>query len=203
MKLCSLSLSVLLALPPTMAGAQTPATAPQAEAPAVPRPRMNIAVVSGEGAINNVRLRQGSELVVQVRDGNRRALPGAKVTFTLPENGPSGHFAGNKRTYETTTASDGRAAARFTPDDVTGTMNVAVAAEAAGETASASITQFNMYVPKQGGGAGKWVAIVGLLGAAAAGGAVVALRSDSKAPGTPAGPPIGVTPGSGTVGAPR
>src|SRR5690349_1920211 len=112
-KLCSFFLSVLLAFP-LRAQVQEPA---QAQTLPVPQPRMNIVVVSGEAAINNVRLRQGNEVVVQVRDGNRRPLSGAKVQFKLPESGATGHFPDGHRVYGTITDDGGRASARFTPDD--------------------------------------------------------------------------------------
>jgi hypothetical protein len=164
---------------------------------------MNIVVVEGEGAINNVRLRTANDLIVQVRDGNRRPIAGAKVTFTLPETGPSGRFPNGTRITEAATDDQGRAIARFKPDDVTGTMTIQVAAAHGDETATATVTQFNMYVPGSGGGAGKWAAIIGIVGAAAAGGVVAALRGRNGETARPAPTPIGITPGSGVVGTPR
>jgi hypothetical protein len=192
MKLCSFLLSVLLALPL------------RAQTPEVPLPRMNVVVVSGEGAINNVRLRQGNDVVVQVRDGNRRPLSGAKVVFRLPETGPTAHFPDRSRVHEMATDGGGRAAVRVTPDDVTGTVPIEITAEHGTETASATVTQFNMYVPQaKSGGRGKWAALVVVIGAAAAGGAVAALQTDNRP--AVAAPPaaIGITTGPGTVGPPR
>ncbi len=85
--LVSLSLSFLLAVP------DVARAAPQAPAPA----KLNIVIVEGEGAINNIRQRTAREPIVQVEDENHRPVAGAAVLFLLPENGPGGTFANGAR----------------------------------------------------------------------------------------------------------
>ena len=86
--LVSLGLSFLLAVP------DVARAAPQAPAPA----KLNIVIVEGEGAINNIRQRTAREPIVQVEDENRRPVAGAAVLFLLPEDGPGGRPSRNTRT---------------------------------------------------------------------------------------------------------
>ena len=172
----------------------------------VPRPQMNILVLEGDGAINNVSKREPRDLVVQVRDGNRNPLPNAAVTFTLPAQGPSGEFFNKARILTTTADDQGRAVAKgMRPNLLPGKLEIHVNASQDGETARATVTQFNMIVQSSKGGSGKWVVLLAIAGAAAAGGAVAVTRkggsSNSAAPAPPA--MITITPGTGTVGVPQ
>lgn len=170
--------------------------------PEAPRPRMNIAVVQGEGTINNVRERKTTNVVVIVRDGNRRPLPQASVTFSLPTEGASAKFPNGAATLTVESDKDGYATASgIVPNTVPGPYRIAIEAKHGEETVTATMTQFNMAVESRGG-SGKWVALVAVVGAAAAGGVVALTRNGSTATATPA-TPIGITPGSGTVGPPR
>lgn len=176
----------------------------QVPQPSVPRPAMNILVLEGEGAINNVRQRQGRDIVVQVRDGNRRPLPGAVVVFTLPNEGASATFVDGSRISTVVADNQGRAAVRaIKPNTVPGRIEILVNASLEGQTARATVTQFNMSVaqPKSNG---KWIALGIIAGAAAAGGAVAITRRNqtSAAPPVPS-TPISITAGTGTVGPPR
>src|SRR5439155_16676561 len=131
-----------------------------AEAEAVPRPRMNILVLEGEGSINNIRRPQGRDIAVQVRDGNRRPLAGAVVVFTLPEQGPGGHFLNGSKILTMTADEQGRAVARsLKTNNVPGKFEIRVNASRGEEKASVTVTQFNMLVPKEHGGSGKWIAL--------------------------------------------
>jgi hypothetical protein len=171
----------------------------------VPRPKMNIVVIEGEGAINNVSKRESRDLVVQVRDGNRNPITKAAVTFTLPAQGPSGEFFNKARILTTTTDDEGRAVAKgLRPNPLPGKIEVHVNASHQGESARATITQFNMTVKGDKGGSGKWLALLAIAGAAAAGGAVAVTRKGDSSPSSAAAPPlITLTPGAGTVGPPR
>src|SRR5512138_1607706 len=71
-------------------------------------PMLNLVVVEGEGAINNIRQRTAREPVVQVQDENRRPVAGAVVTFTLPGRGASGVFANGSQTVTVTTDQQGQ-----------------------------------------------------------------------------------------------
>jgi hypothetical protein len=178
----------------------------QAQAIPVPAPKMNVVVVEGEAAIHNLREKKVSEVVVLVRDGNRNPIPKASVTFTLPAEGPSGTFSNGTTTVNTTTNNDGYAFARgIRPNSLTGPFRIQVEAQRHEEKATATITQFNMSVDSSSkGGSGKWIVVFSAVGAAAAGGAVFALRNGSSSVQPTAPPaPIGIAPGAGTVGPPR
>jgi hypothetical protein len=66
--------------------------------PASGQQALNIIVVEGEGAINNVRQRTAREPIVQVEDENHRPVAGAVVVFTLPSQCAGGAFAGGAQT---------------------------------------------------------------------------------------------------------
>jgi hypothetical protein len=168
--------------------------------------KLNVIIVEGQGAINNVRQRTTHDIVVQVEDQRQQPIPGASVAFTLPSQGPSGSFVNNEKTLVVTTDGEGKAVARgLKPNNVAGKFEVRVTASFQGQSANAVITQFNMAVqnPKSTGNA-KWIAILAIVGAAGAGGAIAATRGSKSA--TPAqsvtSGPIGITAGTGTVGAP-
>src|SRR3979409_61337 len=77
-----------------------------------PAPRLNIIVVEGEGAINNVKQRTSRETIVQVEDENHKPVAGAAVAFALPSQGAGGTFAGVGQNFSTITDAQGRAVAR-------------------------------------------------------------------------------------------
>lgn len=171
--------------------------------------KLNITVVEGEGAINNIRQRTARDIIVQVDDENRRPVAGASVVFTLPSQGAGGTLAGGHSTYTATTDSQGRAVARgFRPNSVAGKMEIRVNASAAGRTGRATITQFNMTVDSGGeprkSGSRKLIAILAIGAAAAAGGAIAATRGGSSgAAAAPTVPVITLVPGTGTLGPPQ
>jgi len=172
----------------------------------VPTPKMNVVVVEGEATIHDVRQRKASDLVVLVRDGNRKPIPGASVRFTLPAEGASATFSDGSRTLVIPTNNEGYAAARnLRPNNTPGQYAIQVEARHDGQTATVNVTHFNMTVERPKGGSSKWVVVLGIVGAVAAGGTVAALRnSNGNSPPAAAPPaPIGITPGTGTVGPPR
>jgi len=172
----------------------------------VPTPQMNVVVVEGEAAIHDVRQRKATDLVVIVRDGNRKPIAGASVRFILPAEGASATFSDGSRALAITTNSNGHAIARnLRPNSIPGRYTIQVEAQHEGQTSSASVTHFNMTVERSKGGSGKWVTILGIVGAAAAGGTVAALRSSNgnSQPAAAPSTPISITPGTGTVGPPR
>ena len=173
---------------------------------------LNLVVVEGEGAINNIRQRTAREPIVQVQDENRRPVAGAIVTFTLPGRGPSGVFANGSQTLTVTTDQQGQAVARgLRPNNVQGDMQIRVNASHRGQTASTTITQTNAMVAgaaagaAAGGVSAKLIAILAVVGAAAAGGAVYATQRGNG--GTPTSPPVATTTtvsaAAGQVGPPR
>lgn len=180
-------------------------------------PKLNIVVIEGEGAINNIRQRTARAPIVQVEDENHRPVAGAAVVFMLPQRGASGVFTNGSRTLTVMTDSQGRAAASgIKPSGSPGQMQINVTASHQGQSASAVITQTNALAAAgtaagaaAGGVVAKSLAVkvliaIGIAGAAAATGAVVATRGgDSTSSTATVRPPVSVSPGTGTVGAPR
>jgi len=175
---------------------------------------LNLVVVEGEGAINNIRQRTAREPIVQVQDENHRPVAGAVVTFTLPGHGASGVFANGSQTMTVTTDQQGQAIARgLQPNSVKGQVQIRVNANYRGQTATATITQTNAVVAGAAAGAAagggiftaKVIAILAVVGAAAAGGAAYAVTHNSSSSANPAVviPPTTVSAGSGQVGPPR
>jgi hypothetical protein len=171
-----------------------------------PQPRLNIVIVEGEGAINNVKQRVNREPIVQVEDENHKPIAGAAVVFFLPNQGPSGFFANGSKSLTVTTNADGRAtASTITRNNLSGQMVIRVTAAFAGQTATASITQTNVASVAPGlSPTAKLLLILGIAGAGAAVGIVVATRggSSSSSSATPVTPPITITAGTPTVGVP-
>src|SRR5216684_520652 len=73
---------------------------------------LQIVIVEGEGAINNVKQRVNREPIVQVEDENHKPVAGAAVIFFLPNQGPGGTFPGGSTSLTTTTNEQGRSVAR-------------------------------------------------------------------------------------------
>ena len=171
-------------------------------------PRLNIVIVEGEGAINNIKQRTAREPIVQVEDENHKPVAGAAVAFTLPSQGASGTFAGGSQNLTSITNAQGRAVARgFRPNNVEGKYQIRVTASKDGQTASADMTQTNAVVAgaaAAGAGiSGKLLAILIVAGAAAAGGgAYAATRGGGNNNGTTIVPTT-ISAGTGTVGPPR
>ena len=168
---------------------------------------LNLVIVEGEGAINNIRQRTAREPIVQVEDENHKPIAGAAVVFLLPDQGASGVFANGSHMLTVTTDSQGRAVAHgFRPNGVQGKLQMRVSASYQGQTASATISQTNAVAATAGAAAGagisaKLIAIIAIAGAAVAGGVVAATRNGGSS--TPPATPTTITPGTGTVGAPH
>jgi hypothetical protein len=171
---------------------------------------LNIVVVEGEGAINNVRQHTARETIVQVEDENHKPVVGAVVTFTLPSQGAGGTFANGAQTLTVMTNAQGRAIATgLRLNRIGGNWAMRVNASYSGHTAIASIPEVNA-VAAAGAGAAAGAAIstkvliivAAVAGAAAAGGAVAATRGSSNN-GNSAAAPTTISLGGSTVGAPR
>jgi hypothetical protein len=173
---------------------------------------LNILVVQGEGAINNIRQRTARQTIVRVEDENHRPVSGAAVVFSLPSQGAGGTFAGGAQTLTVMSTKEGIAVAKgFRPNQLAGQFQMHVNASFAGQTATATIAQTNAVAAvAAGAGAGaaaavstKLIVIVAVAaGAAAAGGAVAATRSGGGGSSTTSTPTV-ISPGTGTVGAPH
>ena len=172
-------------------------------------PVLNIVVVEGEGAINNIRQRTAREPIVEVQDENHRPVAGAAVVFSLPTQGAGGQFAGGAHSLTVITDAQGRAVARgLQPNGIKGQFQIHVNASINGRTGSTNITQTNAVGGGAGAGAsggmsGKLIAILAVVGAAAvAGGVYAATHSGGGNNTSTITSPTTITPGTGTVGAP-
>jgi hypothetical protein len=173
-------------------------------------PLLNLVVVEGDGAVNNIRQRTAREPVVQVEDENHKPVAGAVVVFMLPSNGAGGTFANGAKTLTMTTDSKGQAVGRgLKPNGVKGQYQIRVNASHNGQTASVSITQTNAILSATGTTAsssaisGKLIAVLAVVGAAAAGGAYYATHNGGGTNPVPAVPGTTIAAGTGTVGPPR
>lgn len=193
-------LLLILAVAPVL-GAQTAVSAaPQ---------NLVINILSGEGALNDIRQRTAREPIVQVEDENHKPVAGAAVLFLLPDSGPGGTFADGSRAFHTVTGADGRASAHgLRPNNDAGSWNLVVQASFAGATATATIHEQNVSGTASGSSssvAGTTVhathilstkGLLILLGSAAAAGTVAGILV------TRGGNSTTITPGTPTVGAP-
>ena len=197
LKTIAIALSVVSALP--SAYSQTIPTA------------LNLVVLEGEGAVNNIRLRVAREPVVQVEDENHKPVVGATVVFTLPTEGATGDFNGRK-SLTISTDTKGQATAKgLKMNPVPGKVPIHITASYRGLTASTVINAISVVPPggkagtASGGGHGTLIAVLIAVGAAAGGGGAYLISHQNKSttpttPTTPTGPtPIGITPGTGTI----
>jgi hypothetical protein len=171
-----------------------------------PAHKLNLVIVEGEGAINNIRQRTAREPIVQVEDENHKPVAGAAVLFLLPERGAGGTFANGSHSLSVVTDAQGRATAHgIQVNHVKGQFQMQVTATLGGLTATAVITQTIAASSGSGsttsaGISGKVIAIVAIAAAAAAGGAYYATHhggnNNSSAATT-------ITAGAGTVGPPK
>jgi hypothetical protein len=167
-------------------------------APGPAQARLNIVVVGGESAINNIKGRV-NEPIVQVEDENHRPIAGAAVVFFLPSRGPSGNFPDGSKTLTVSTDAQGRAvAAGIHRNNVSGQMQIRVTASYAGQTVSVVINQTNVAA----GGGGLSTTAKVLIGIAVAGGAaagaVLATRGGSSSSSSSSAAPSGISITAGT-----
>jgi hypothetical protein len=170
--------------------------------------KLNIEIVEGEGAVNNIRQRMAREPMVQVTDENRKPVAGAAVIFLLPNQGAGGAFANGAKSFSTITDTNGNAVARgMQANRLSGNYQVNVTASHQGQKASTSINMVNAAVAGTVAGISlvKLLLILGAVGGAAAAGAVVATNGGNNNGGSAPGarPPTTVSPGTPTVGVPK
>ena len=192
----SIGLVCLLAFPGAM-----PIRAAQAQ----PVAKLNIVILEGEGAINNMRQRTAREPIVQVEDENHRPVAGAVVLFSLPDRGASGVFANGQSSMAVTTDAQGRAVATgLRPNNVAGKLQIRVDASYQGQRANTTITQTNAPgVAAAGGVSAKTIGILLAVAGGAAGGAIAATRRGKSAAPAPAPPTTSIAAGTPSVVPPR
>ncbi len=149
---------------------------------------LQIKVVEGEGAVHLPGVRSLRPLTIEVTDETGRPVPGAPVSFHLPEDGPGGTFANGLRTEIVITDAHGRATLRgILANRVGGRFQVRILVSK--EQARAGTVSFQ-YVAESKVAASstaptanhkKWIAI-GLGVASGAIAALVASRGSSSLP---------------------
>jgi hypothetical protein len=208
-------------LPPTVAPVLRKLFDPQ-DAGASGSDYLTVTVVSGEGVINTIGQGSSRPIVIRVQDAKGVPVEDAVVTFFLPSDGPGGTFSNGTRNVSTTTDNLGRAsAAGFTPNTVTGDLEIKVTVALHGIVAHAIVHQTNSSavqaapgdVPARGAtpsGAAKkkspntmLLVLVGV-GAAAAVGVAVAMKGGSS-PSNNSTPEatvttVGISIGTGSLG---
>jgi hypothetical protein len=176
--------------------------------------KLNLIVVEGDGAINNIRQRTAREPIIQVEDQNHKPVAGAAVVFSLPSQGAGGSFAGGAHSLTVVTDNQGRAIAHgLRPNNVQGQFQIHVNASSGGQTAVTTISQTNTLIAAAAGTAVatgisvKLIVVLAVVGAAATGGALYATGviggggGNNAASATPS--LVTISPGTGIVGPPR
>lgn len=160
--------------------------------------KLNIVVISGDGAINNIKSRTARETIVEVRDENNKPVAGASVVFLLPDSGPGLVSSNGSRMLTSMTDANGRAAARgLKPNGQSGRFNLQVRANYQQSFGQLAIAQTNM-VAAGAAISGLTVALIAVGAAAAAGTAYAVTRDNGPGRAT-----VGVNPGTPSAGAPR
>jgi hypothetical protein len=177
---------------------------PGLDAQAPPPAQLQITILDGEGALNNIKQQTAREPIVQVQDENHRPVAGALVIFSLPGSGPSGTFAGGSTLYNGVTDANGQVTATgLTPNKIAGKYQIQVDAKYHGLTAHASMNQTNFVGSASQATTAPAAAhafpvkIVLIVGAIAAGAAIAVAVSQSGG-----SKPATITTGTTTVGAP-
>jgi hypothetical protein len=154
---------------------------------------LHLVILEGDGAINNIRAPRGKEPVVRVEGAGSRAVAGAVVTFLLPASGGGAGAA----------FADGEAVARgLHANRIAGSFQIRVSASEGGRTATATISQTNVDPGTRA--SSHRIALLAILGGAAAGGAALAFRG-GKGKATAAAAPSNtvVAPGVPVFGGPE
>jgi hypothetical protein len=164
---------------------------------------LHVVVLEGDGAINNIRSTRGKDPVVRVEDANNRGVPGAVVTFLVPASGAGAYFGDGGSSLTLTTDDRGEAVARrLHANRIAGTFQIRVTASRSGQTASASINQTNVDPGTHT--SSRTIALLAIIGGAAAGGAAVAFRGKAKsAPAISSPAATIVVPGTPAIGGPN
>lgn len=111
----------------------------------VPPKSLQIVILDGEGALNNIKLRTAHEPIVQVQDENHKPVAGALVLFLLPNSGPGGTFVNGTTNLSVTTDAEGKALARgLMTNKITGPFQIQVRVKYNDLTAQAVINQENI-----------------------------------------------------------
>jgi hypothetical protein len=145
---------------------------------------LKIVVIAGEGAVNIIQQKTAVAPIIEVRDRNNLPVSGVSVTFTVSGSGAT--FKSGSTLTSVTNAAGQATAAGLTPI-AAGAVLINVTAALQGQMATAAITQTNFATAAQAaaaagtaaaGGGGISGLTIGIIGAAVAGGAVVATQTE-------------------------
>src|SRR5438874_2446944 len=120
---------------------------------------LQINIVEGEGAFNDIKKGVAHAPVVEVKDESGRPVENAKVVFQLPEMGASGSFLDGSKTFVATSDKTGRAGAPvLKPNNVEGSFAIVVTASKDGSVGHAEVRESNTLAggvkASSGGGGG-------------------------------------------------
>jgi hypothetical protein len=170
---------------------------------------LQVNIVDGEGAFNDIRRGQARVPVVEVRDEDNRVVSNARVVFQLPDMGASGTFADGSRTLIVNTDAQGRASGTgLRPNKTEGPFVITVTASNDGAVGHGEVRQSNTLAggdqSMQSSGHGKAKILIAVAGAAG-GIAIAALRAGgSKSSSSASAAPVtSLSTGAITVGGPR
>jgi|SRR5271165_93293 len=159
---------------------------------------VQLKVVEGEGTVYRTGGRATRGLTVLVTDETGQPVPGASVSFRLPDTGPSGLFSSGLRTEVVTTGADGRASVwGMQWNKAAGPMEIHITAVKDQARAGIVSTQYlnDTAVPQAGGegtfkashgGKAKWFLIAAAVGGGAAAGLMFGRSHSSASDTTPA-----------------
>ena len=109
--------------------------------------RIDILVVSGDGATSGIRQRVTQDPAIRIEDDDHRPIAGVPVVFALPVSGTSGEFANGAKTLAVLTDKSGLATAHgLRTNDVPGKLQIYVTASFHGLRARTLINQ-NVEAP--------------------------------------------------------
>lgn len=144
--LFAVALLLLAFVRPELLCAELAAPPSVAASAGAPQP-LEIEILEGEGALNNIRQRTAREPIVEVKDENHKPVAGVLILFSVQPGGPGATFNGSA-SFTTYTDASGRAVAQgFTPNHKKGKFVIKVTATAGAVTALLLIHQTNVIGP--------------------------------------------------------
>ncbi len=167
---------------------------------------LKVVIVEGDGAINKLGDRSAKSPVVRVEDDDGRPIPGAAVTFVLPDMGAGAFFTDGGTAHTTATNDKGIATVHgIRPNNVAGKFQIRVTAAAHGQTATALINQINAAPAAMlRRGSSRKILYAALAAGGAVGAAIFAMRGGGdSSPAQPASSGTTITAGSPVFGPPR
>ena len=155
---------------------------------------LNLRVVEGEGSVYAAGSRATRGITVEITDEFARPVAGASVSFMLPESGPSGVFAGGKRTDVGVTNSEGKASVwGMQWNKAPGTVEVRITALKGGVRAGTISTQYiSDKLPTSSAVSSSHKRRYLIIGAAVAGAAVAGIALHGSGSGASADAPAAI-----------